>query len=648
MNYSEFIAAKIHEGALHGFDPLWMPSELFPFQVALAEWSIRKGRAAVFADCGLGKTFIQLTWAENVARQTDGRVLILTPLAVAFQTVKEGEKIGVEVTHRREGSQPGDRIVVTNYERLHYFNPEDFTGVVCDESSILKNFDGSTRAAVTDFMRKMPYRLLCTATAAPNDYIELGTSSEALGDMGAADMLSRFFKKSEKTFTRSQEHRAGLYRFRGHAEENFWRWVCSWSRAMRKPSDMGYDDGAFQLPELSVRSHVVKAAKRLEGYLFDVPAVGLAEQRSDLRRSIGERCEMAAQLANSHDRPAVLWCNLNEEGDLLERMTKHSIQISGKDSDEYKEAVAEWFVGSRCICHDPRFSARVATWQKDHLATGSDIIKNIAKNASARRGTTTGAIENSTESTCDNTTGTIQKSGGERLIKSRSGARTDVLDMPAMLSIATASSLNQSVTESTIQPADPTLPSDASERPSRHTRKRSSLRAENAQSVVPRIPGTDGVTASTSTIAMQPGHIGDCSAQVVTLGSESSETIQNFLSQQRCICGHQSGNRKLISKSTIFGFGMNFQHCAHETCFPSHSYEQYYQMVRRCWRFGQVNPVTVDVITTNGQADVVANLERKAQQASKMFDQLVGMMWKELKIERKDNYTKKEQVPSWL
>ena len=454
MNYADFIAAKTHEGALHGFAPLWMPDKLFPFQVALAEWAIRKGRAAVFADCGLGKTFIQLTWAENVARKTDGRVLILTPLAVALQTVREGEKIGVEVAHRREGLQAGDRIVVTNYERLHYFNPDNFAGVVCDESSILKNFDGTTRAAVTDFMRKRPYRLLCTATAAPNDYIELGTSSEALGDMGAADMLSRFFKKSEKTFTRSEEHRAGLYRFRGHAEENFWRWVCSWSRAIRKPSDMGYDDGAFRLPELSVRSHVVKAKKRPEGYLFDVPAIGLAEQRSDLRRSITERCEMTAQLVNAHHAPAVVWCNLIEEGNRLAKLIPDAVEVQGSDSEEHKEETFAAFV------------------------------------------------------------------------------RGDI--------------------------------------------------------------------------------------------------------------------RVLVTKPTIAGFGLNFQHCAHETCFPSHSYEQYYQMVRRCWRFGQVNPVTVDVITTDGQADVVANLERKAQQASKMFDQLVGMMWRELKIEKKNVYTEIEEIPPWL
>ena len=166
MNYQDFLERKTQVGGDHGFDPIWMPDQLFPFQVALVEWATRKGRSAIFADCGLGKTFMQLTWAENVARKTGGRVLILTPLAVAFQTVTEGAKIGVEVVHRRDGLHAGDRIVVTNYERLHHFNQYDFDGVVCDESSILKNFDGETRKAVTDFMRKKPYRLLCTATAA--------------------------------------------------------------------------------------------------------------------------------------------------------------------------------------------------------------------------------------------------------------------------------------------------------------------------------------------------------------------------------------------------------------------------------------------------------------------------------------------------
>jgi hypothetical protein len=165
--YKAFLDAKTHVGCDHGFAPVWMPDMLFPFQRACAEWAIRKGRSALFEDCGLGKTVQQITVAENVVRKTGKRALILTPLAVAFQTVKEGAKIGVEVTHRRDGIKPGDRIVVTNYERLHHFNADDFGRVVCDESSILKNFDGATRKEVTDFMRKIPYRLLCTATAAP-------------------------------------------------------------------------------------------------------------------------------------------------------------------------------------------------------------------------------------------------------------------------------------------------------------------------------------------------------------------------------------------------------------------------------------------------------------------------------------------------
>ena len=447
MKYEEFLDRKTQVGCNSGFEPLWMPDKLFPFQVALTTWAVMKGRAAVFADCGLGKTFMQLVWAENVARKTNGRVLILTPLAVAFQTVKEGEKIGVEVTNRREGLQAGDRIVVTNYERLHYFNADDFQGVVCDESSILKNFDGETRKAVTDFMRKRPYRLLCTATAAPNDYIELGTSSEALGELERKHMMAQFF--SHDGGETSQ------WRLKGHVKTHlFWRWVCTWARAIRKPSDLGFNDGDFILPQLNIRSHIVNVSTPLPGYLFDIPAVGLAEQRADLRRSIGERCEMAAQLVNAHNKPAVVWCNLNEEGNRLAKLIRGAVEVSGSDSEEHKE-----------------------------------------------------------------------------------------------------------------------------------------------------------------------------------------ETFMGFI---------KGSIRVLVTKPSIGGFGLNLQHCAHETFFPSHSYEQFYQSVRRCWRFGQKNQVNVDMITTDGQENVVRNLERKTEQASQMFDQLVRMMSSELKIKQENNYTKKEEVASWL
>lgn len=452
--YSEFIERKTHYGSENGFAPTFLPDKLFPFQATIVEWATRKGRAAIFADCGLGKTFMQLVWAENVARHTGGRILVLTPLAVAFQTIKEGEKIGVEVVHRREGIETADRIVVTNYERLHYFDAEDFAGVICDESSILKNFDGEMRKAVTDFMRKRPYRLLCTATAAPNDYIELGTSSEALGELGNQDMLNRFFKR-EKEFNRRFAGMQGQgWEMRPHAKRNFWRWVVSWARALRYPSDMGFEDDGFILPGLEVESHVVKANTPRPGYLFDVPAVGLDEQRADLRHTTHERCEMAAELINAHDRPAIAWCNLNPEGNLLEKLIRGAVEVSGNDSEERKESVFRDFV---------------------------------------------------------------------------------------------------------------------------------------------------------------------------------------------------SGNiRVLVTKPKIGGFGLNLQHCAHETFFPSHSYEQYYQCVRRCWRFGQTSTVRVDMVTTDGQENVLANLQRKAENADKMFAELVALMNDELNVRRVNDHTQKMDIPAWL
>ena len=447
MNYGDFLERKTQHGADHGFEPSFMPDLLFPFQKTLVEWATRKGRAAVFADCGLGKTFIQLTLAENVARHTGGRVLILTPLSVSFQTVREGEKLGVEVAHRREGIQPGDRIVVTNYERLHHFNADDFQGVVCDESSILKNFDGETRRAITDFMRQRPYRLLCTATAAPNDYIELGTSSEALGVMDYRHMLSRFFTHDGGDVSK--------WRLKGHARtRSFWQWVTTWARACRRPSDLGFSDSGFALPALHVRNHVVSASKPMDGYLFDIPAVGLDDQRADLKRTLHERCEMVARLVAANNDVSVCWTNLNAEADLIQKMMPGSVNVQGSDSDEKKE-----------------------------------------------------------------------------------------------------------------------------------------------------------------------------------------ESFKGF----------QSGDIKvLISKPSIAGFGLNWQHCAHQTFFPSHSYEQYYQCVRRCWRFGQTRPVTVDMVTTEGQENVIRNMQRKADAAAHMFDVLVSMMHFTEEEKKRIHAQDTEEMPSWL
>ena len=453
-DYQQFLERKQQIGVDHGFEPVFIPDQLFDFQRALVQWAVRKGRAAIFADCGLGKTAMQLTWAENVARHTNRPVLILTPLAVAAQTIREGEKFGIECHRSSDGTIPG-RIVVSNYERLSAFNPADFSGVVCDESSILKGFDGARRQEITIFMRKMPYRLLATATAAPNDYIELGTSSEALGYMGHMDMLSKFFKNDNNNCTsRRMYGEAPKWRFKGHAELFFWRWVASWARACRKPSDLGFDDGRFILPTLTERNHLIDTSTPPDGMLFAMPATNLREQRIERKRTVQDRCNQVASMVNATNEPALVWCHLNEEGDMLQKMIPGSVQVAGSDSDQVKEN---------------RF---------------------------------------------------LQFIDGE--------------------------------------------------------------------------------------------------------------------------------SRVLITKPKIGAWGLNFQHCNHITYFPSHSFEQYYQSVRRCWRFGQKRPVTVDVILTEGERRIMENLMRKAAAAESMFSSLVSEMGQAAGITKVNPYTNPERIPSWL
>ena len=453
-DYEAFLRERAQAGADSGFAPLWMPDFLFDFQASMVEWSVRKGRAAIFADCGLGKTPMGLVWASNVARKTSRPVLYLTPLAVASQTVHEADKFGIEAAHSRDGSV-SSHIVVTNYERLHYFNASDFAGVVCDESSILKSFAGQRRGEITAFMRKVPYRRLQTATAAPNDYIELGTSSEALGYMGHMDMLNRFFKNDLNNSAQGRMRGEVIkWRLKGHAVEPFWRWVCSWARAMRKPSDLGFDDTRFVLPPLEEVEHVVEVEKIAEGMLFALPAVGLKEQREERRRSIEERCAEVANLVNKTGQPALVWCELNDEGDELERLIPDAVQVSGKDSDDAKE--------------------------------------------------------------------------------------------DKLLSFA------------------------------------------------------DGKA------------------------------------------------RVLVTKPKIGAWGLNFQHCAHVVTFPTHSFEQHYQGVRRCWRFGQKRPVRVDIVATEGSRGVLANLQRKGRQADEMFASLVSYMNAAQAIDRVRIATKPQELPAWL
>lgn len=452
-SYCDLIASRTQWHGDSGFSVDNLPSYLFDFQADLVAWALKKGRAAIFADCGLGKTAMQLAWADEVVKRTNKPVLLLTPLAVGPQTLHEAEKFGVQAARSRDGKVSGAKVWITNYQQLGKFDSRQFAGVVCDESSAIKDFKSATKGAVVEFMRSIPYRLLCTATAAPNDYWELGTSSEALGYLGFRDMVTTFFKQ-ELAARGTLGWGATKYRFRGHAEKPFWTWVCSWAKCIRRPSDIGYDDSGFALPPLIENEYVVSAAKLRNGMLFTLPAGDLREQREERRNSIDERVAMACERVAEHDGPSVVWCELNAEGDALERAIPDAEQVSGAMSDDEKEELLDAF------------------------------------------------------------------SRGELT--------------------------------------------------------------------------------------------------------------------------------RLITKPKIGCWGLNWQHCCNVVTFPSHSFEQYYQSVRRCWRFGQLKPVRVSLIVSEGEEGVLRSIRRKTHQAERMFENLREHMNDPQALIKDDRFINNEELPSWL
>ena len=467
-DYATFLAKKSQVGDQSGFKPVWLPDFLFDFQRSLVEWSIRKGRAAIFADCGLGKTPMMLVWAENVVRKTNGNVLILAPLAVSYQICAEGEKFGIEVRRSIDG-KPSGKITVTNYERLGKFDEAYFEGVVCDEASIIKHWTGKTQKLVTRFLSKKPYRLLCTATPAPNDFVEMGTASEALGNLTYSEMLATFFRQisDDEKKKRAQPgdivqskrlswrviQSFGQWAIKAHAFEPFWKWVSSWARACRKPSDVGpFDDSKFVLPPLDRHDHIVTPRVPPDGFLFTLPAFGLNQERAERRRTLEERTELVVDLAKQSPL-SVVWCHLNIEGDRLEKAIPGAVQVKGSQSMDEKE-----------------------------------------------------------------------------------------------------------------------------------------------------------------------------------------ELILSFLKGEV---------RTLVTKAKIAGLGLNMQHCAHVITFVDHSYEKFYQSVRRCWRFGQKNPVRLDVIATEGEINVKRNMDRKEQLSSQMFDSIIQFMNHAQNV-KANRATVTPEVPAWL
>ena len=477
MDYQSFLQAKSQIGHNSGFEPNFLPPFLFDFQRHLVEWAVQKGRAAIFAYPGLGKTPMLLCWATNVVRHTNKPVLVLAPLPVCPQTLREADKFGIQATRSQDGKHRSG-IIVSNYERLHLFDPSDFSGVVCDEP-ILKNFTGTIRKRITRFMSKLPYRLLCTATPSPNDYIELGNCSEALGELSYSEMLRRFFQqlddKGQKRENRLQEdaeaiiasdpsyfqklayrvaQTIGQWRLKHHAIAHFWRWVASWAKLCRKPSDLGsFDDEPYRLPELREHTRIITPKSPPPGMLFNLPAFGMHEERQERRRTLTERTEFVSGLVK-HDRPAAIWCHMNDEADRLEEVIPDASQIAGRTPENRKLELYEAF------------------------ANGS--------------------------------------------------------------------------------------------------------------------------------------------------------------------------LRVLIIKPKLGAWGLNWQHCNHVVTFVSHSWEQHYQLIHRCWRFGQTMPVDLDIVATEGELRVLGNLKRKADRAEKMFDSVVREANNATRIERGHDYVNSMEVPAWL
>lgn len=355
QDYAQFVKSKQFTDISSGFSPESINPQLFEFQREIVRWACKRGRAAIFANTGLGKTAMQVEWAKLVRDHTGGTVLIVAPLCVAKQTVDEASKFGVGITYCR--SQPGgDGIFVTNYEMLHEFDIGSFAGIVLDESSILKNRDGKTRKAIIDACKRVPYKLSCTATPSPNDYMELGNQSEFLGVMSMTEMLAMFFTHDGGETSK--------WRLKGHGRTKFWEWLATWAVCIRKPSDLGFSDEGYDLPAFIVHEHMVDSPTP-DGQLFPEIATSLTDRRQAKRETLDERCAKVAEIVNASDEQWLVWCHLNDEHELLCNLIPDAIGVAGADSIDDKESRMMGFTHGkhRVLVTKPSIAGFGMNWQ---------------------------------------------------------------------------------------------------------------------------------------------------------------------------------------------------------------------------------------------------------------------------------------------
>lgn len=357
--YRAFIASRAVASQRQGFAPKPINHMAKPHQITALEFALNRGKSAAFLDTGLGKSFIELEFARQCAEETGKPSLILTPLAVAGQMVREGRKFGIDARQIREQHEVGEGVMVANYERLQKLDPASFGAVVLDESSILKSFGGKTTTLLTEAFRATPYKLAATATPAPNDHMEIGQHSDFLDVMPGPEMLSRWFIADQK--------KMGAYRLKGHAVSNFWQWVASWSRCATLPSDLGGDDTGYILPEIELHVHEVRADRMAdagEGLLFRIPEMSATSFHHEKRLTLHQRCERAAELA-THDKPVTVWCETNEESELLAKLVPDAREVRGDMSPELKEELLLGFADGtfRAIVTKPKLAGFGVNWQ---------------------------------------------------------------------------------------------------------------------------------------------------------------------------------------------------------------------------------------------------------------------------------------------
>ena len=614
--YEDLVARKLRFQSGKGLDVAPRDYGLFPHQRDLVEWALRRGRAAIFADTGLGKSRIQVAWADTIARETGGDVLILAPLAVAEQTVEEGESIGVKVTHARDGKdiQPG--INITNYARLHRFDCSRFTGVVLDESSIIKHHTSKTLQQLLEAFERTPFKLCATATPAPNDWTELGTHAQFLGYRTQSEMLAEFFVHDGGD--------TGNWRLKGHAKGLFWKWVASWGALLRSPADLGHDAAAYALPPLEVTQHTVEAGSApMEGMLFALEASSLMERRDARRASLDARVKACVLLIKNEN-------------------SKLAANANGEFCDDMEERVRREPETEGGVRPGLQGEAQLTSFQEQGVSrrVHEGVLREESGEVQETNSGAAGAVQRqSTREIC----GMRENAGeGEVCCEGVGGeqpGRKEVAEACGCLrDFAVRLQRNDGDAEQCMRDLR-LLRHERSEDVSRcgslpHDREDSRDSVRKLQSRTWKVQGrrdeanvSCGVPVEKWLIWCDLNDEQDALERALQDEGISFVSIRGSTEEddrlQRERDWRLGSAQVLISKSKIFGWGLNWQHCARMAFVGvTDSFEAYYQAVRRCWRFGQKRPVHVHIFASEQEGSVVANLARKEDDAKAMAESL--------------------------